>query len=730
MAIRFKTIKVYGNITTSQGGLESWDEEVPIRDWQLSPETIFVRWAENTPVPTSQLSTIIFPELWELPEYKQRIKNKEILKFRYKIEIEKPLDVVELKSDYDFNDFFVQEGTVSFRVFFKNFHLLTSTDTKIKITAKVIGTINAVGGVYEDTLEERTQIINIQKVATADVTSPYITTDKNEYNITYIKNTDTLIGDIWMKVLVHNYPEKLTRQSFFLYAEVEGNNPPIFSDYDLIVPSFEVELKRHQEFINLLPIGKHILKTPIFFNATRRNVDKASDAFIYETSVTIALTIKEKQEGFDIDKKHFENTLLLHENKQATGRFTIQNPNNLTFTFEKSDWITISQSGNEVSFTTLSAQELKAGKKQGFIKITSGNYQRVVSVVVVVEKTIDDSLDNLNFCLDEKKIIIRKQNPNAEFLKAHFMMVFFGYGKEEHLIEQTYEYVFFNNEVKLYPGEEVQDFFSEIGALEQLQINENAVVSPKNLFKACKTDITISEYDSTGTIYKTEKLATSYFLPGRKPKAYPYLTNGVLRRTFTDSLICVSALQDEFIGRKLGEIAGNSVDTTSINIPKMVVNMTFRRFVADKTFGERNIIKKEPLEFIPITNPTDVIDVLFQNQNFCPDWFSFSGEWEQHDDITHTLAENIQNGKDFKAHTEKKTTIKLNTGWLLEEEIPLLTELILSPLCFIRLGNIGRLGGIDNEKKWIRAIPISKKSLVYDNLQNVRSFIVEFQISN
>ncbi|GIZ15319.1 hypothetical protein [Capnocytophaga catalasegens] len=315
--------------------------------------------------------------------------------------------------------------------------------------------------------------------------------------------------------------------------------------------------------------------------------------------------------------------------------------------------------------------------------------------------------------------MVRKENPKAEFLRAHFSMVFLGYDKKEQTIEQTYEYVFFNNEVTLYPGEEVQDFFAEIEALEQLQINETAIVSPSNLFKSCKTDITLTEIDQKGNSYKTEKLNTIWFLPGKKPKAYPYLTNGTIRRTYTNSLVCVSALQEEFLSRKLGEIAGNLVDTTQINLSKMVVNMSFRRFVADKTFGELNIIKKGSLELHPITNAPQVIDVLFQNQNFCPDWFSFSGELEQYEDITHTISEHIRNGKDFKAHVERKTTLKLNTGWLLEEEIELLTELIVSPLCFANI-----------KDKWIRLIPISKKSLVYDTSQNIRSFIVEFQLSN
>lgn len=712
---------------------QCWDiyGNVPIREWDFSPETINIRWAENTPIPTSQLVTIVFAEVENLIENTSRqVRNVRYVITKSSSGGYTAADVIDLQgiTATDLKNIPVKaDGKVQFRISYKNFHLLQEGDNTIQIYLGIIGTVTENGITTENKeLEKRAFSVVIRKVAKSEITSPHITTNKKEYHLTYIKNTNELRGDTKINVLIHNINTYRRRENGYisvynLKSDSIGQNLKsdgwYIGSYDT---TGEISIENIADWANI-QVGTHKVVASVryqyeisesFFSPRKNKV------YLDPVEINIHITIKENDEGFELSKSHFEFTLLLHENKTASGTFQVQNPNNLPITIEKSNWINIQQSGNNITFRTLTAEELKVGRKQGTIEVISGSFRRIVNVIVIVEKTIDNSLSDVNFCLDKRQIIIRKQHSQAEFLKAHFKMAFQGYGKEYHTIEQTYEYVFFNNEVTLYPGEEVQDFFTEISELEQMQINEQDIVSPRNIFKACLTEITISEFDKNGVIYKTEKLNPIYFLPGKTPKAYPYLTNGTVRKTYTQSLICVSALREEFIGKNLGEIAGNMVDTTSVNIPKMVVTMPFRRFVADKTYGDKKNIKKGNLELIPITNPQEVIDVLFQNQNFCPDWFSFSGEIEQHEDITHTLSENIRNGKDFKAHVERKTTLKLNTGWLLEEEVELLTELIVSPLCFARI-----------QGKWRRLIPISKKSLVYDNQANVRSFIVEFQVS-
>lgn len=735
MAIKFKRLKIVKvceedrfPYITSQGGLEEncWMETQPIREWQFSPSSLVIRWAENTPIPTSELITIVFPEVEKSIDLAEKVRN-----IRYVIKKDASdgytlADVMDLhaSSGEDLQNIRIKpDGKVAFRISFKNFNRLKQGENSFRLYLGVLGDIEQNGSFKEEQLERRLYEILIKKVGSQELTAPYITTDKPIYKLTYIKSTGELVGDTQIVVGIHNLSNfqghiwARRTDSFganifdYIHEEVKNNLTK------------NIALKKHSAW-DTMEVKTHHINAKITFFHYDLSLGKEQR---YTTPIQLHLTIKAQKEGFEVDKKAFEFKLFWHENKTAQGSFLVNNHGGEPLSFEKSDWITLSENGNEISFETLSAQNLKIGRNQGYIKVKSGDVEQVIGVVVLVEKTIENSLDEVNFCLDKKEIRIRRENSKSEFLKAHFSMTFSSYQKPEYTIEQTYEYVFFDGEIKLFPGEEVQDFFDEMTLLNGLKIKENDLASVMNLFKACKTEITISEYDSAGNVHKTQKLPVIYFLPGRKPKAYPFLTNGNIRRTYSNSLISVSALQEEFLSKDLGKITGNSVDTTAITLPKMVVNLSFRRSLADKVFGAWNIIKKDSLELLPIPNTQKVIDVLFQNQNFCPDWFSFSGEWELNQDITHTISENMQNGNDFKAHAQQKTTLKLNTGWLLEEEIPLLNELILSPVCFIR--GIRRVGNMQEEKKWIRAIPINKKSLVFDNQQNVRSFVVEFEIS-
>lgn len=725
MAIKFKRLKkghscaTRRGVPTPNGGYETeyycWEIETPIREWGFAPQQLVIRWAENTPIPTSELVTITFPEIEKSVDLQATnlhyiIKKDAVGGYTF-------ADVIELSSPSgeDLKKLPVKaDGKVSFRVRFKNFHLLKEGDNSIVLYLGIMGT--DIEG-KEHQLEAKNFPIIIKKVAENEVTSPYITTDKLVYNLTYIKSTRQILGDTFVKVNIHN----LVNYEADLWFSVENSDFFNHIKEEVKNQSFKnLQITANDEWLNYNE-GNFTFETFVFLFRGFFLESYKSD------KITINVEIKERPEGFSIDQETFDFELLWSENKTAQGRFVVDNFGGEPLSFEKPDWITLSENNNEISFETLSAQNLRIGRNQGFIKVKSGDFHRNVSVNVVVKKNIENALDEINFCLDKKKILVRKHKAECQFLKAHFVMIFEGYDKPAHTIEQTYEYVFFGNEVTLFPGEEVQDFFPEIPNMEALKINENGFISPQNLFKTCQTEITLSQYDDKGTIHKTEKLPTLYFLPGRKPLAYPYLTNCITRRTYTDSLICLTALQEDFLSKDLGKIAGNLVDVSAITTPKMVVNLSFRRSLADKTFGEKNLIKKEKLELLPITNPQKVIDVLFQNQNICPDWLSFSGEWERHEDFTHTLSENMKNGKTFKAHSEQKTTLKLNTGWLLEEEIPLLNELILSPVCFIK--GIEEPGG-NNTSQWIRAIAVNKKSLVYDNLLNVRSFVVEFEINN
>lgn len=325
------------------------------------------------------------------------------------------------------------------------------------------------------------------------------------------------------------------------------------------------------------------------------------------------------------------------------------------------------------------------------------------------------SVKEVNFCLDGNFIEVTKENENVHFLTMKMTLFFKQLDGNYKDIVQLYEYVFFENKVTLYPGEDVEDFFSDMSI--DAFLNGGSNISPYLFFPNMSVAIEIIEYDSNKTIQKTHSLSYMSFLSGKKPKAFPYLTNGSVRRTYANSLISISAIKKDFREKKLSEISGVFVDNQNVTNPKDIISMAFTRQSADAFFNPLEIIKKENLALHPIPDTQSVINVIFQNQNKCPDWFSFSGEWEKHFELNHTLSKRTTTGIDYKALVSKNKTFKLNTGWIFEEEVELLEELVASPVCYVNIN-----------EEWIQVIPISKKPLYYDSLRNINSQIVEFKI--
>ncbi len=329
--------------------------------------------------------------------------------------------------------------------------------------------------------------------------------------------------------------------------------------------------------------------------------------------------------------------------------------------------------------------------------------------------SVNFTTDEIVFCLDNNPLEIEQSNESSVVAKMYLQMHFEGYGNDPYNLLQIYEQVFFEGKAMFYPGEEVQDFFAEVNHFSQIRINESEVV-PSLLFNAASVNIVVKEFDSDNRVQKTYELNNLYFLPGKKPMAFPYLTGSQIRTTYSGSLIMLSVLGKYMNAEKLNKINGNPVDVSSVTDEYAVYSLTIKRSELDLIFGNQKIVKDSLIAFEPIPTPRDSIDAIFINQNLCPEWFTFSGEWEEHTELNQILSKHTERGVDFKAKVDRKNTFKLNTGWLFEEELGLLSEMMQSKYCWIRI-----------QSEWIRCIPISKKVLPYDSERNVNSQIVEFQ---
>ncbi len=329
---------------------------------------------------------------------------------------------------------------------------------------------------------------------------------------------------------------------------------------------------------------------------------------------------------------------------------------------------------------------------------------------------INFEIKPLMFCLDNNPLVFNAVNSDSKYVSLEISMFFNAYN-QIYSVTQTYEEALMNGRATFYPGEEINDFFPEIESFVP-SINNDGILKTSFLMNAAKVNLIIRELDerkeNNAGVLNFNNLK---YIPGKKPKAFPYLTNGRRRCTYNNSLIILSATEKDIEEENLGDISG---ETPLIHTPAqtdMVSYMTFKRKKAND-----NLLRAICNHFIcfnPLPEIDEHIDVVFINQNLCPDIMSFSGEYEEYPELTHILSKKGESGVDFKAQVKRKRTLKLNTGWLFKEELNLLEELIESKICFINI-----------ENKWENYIPISKKPIGYNSEKTQYAQMVEFKKIN
>ncbi len=713
MSIRTKKTKHCSLITTSVSGVgetyeDCWDEIVPIREWSLSPETISLTWSEKDPIPSTQLISIVFPDIEELTEYKY------VRYFKYAVVVE-DVPWCKLESNLNLKDISLpSDGLVRVHLKYNNFHQLNPGNNSVSIKVLCIGANPQV----EQVLEART--INVNVVRNAASGGMVINTNKSEYHVTYNKLTDKVSGDLDVRLNFKNFDADLLQ-----YTATDINKTGK-SDIRLLWDRIDKDLI-HLHGIRNKSVPDKEYRIECVAGAYDIRVPNNPDPICVSPAFTVIVKVISGVTTFHLSQNNFNFSLRKSQNEKARGQFTINKNPNANIVISPSPGLDITQENISdskivVKFSSKNAQDLKKGENKAGITVSctlpdgSEEYS-FVSINIIVEEDIDYRIKDVIFCLDKNPMTINQSTPAAVFMRSVFNMKYTGYDGNTTTIEQKYEHVFFNGRIIIYPGEEIQDFFNNINNLEDFSINESDLVAAKPLFKAAVVSIFIEEYDSEGNTYKHYKLDNLHYMPGKKPKAFPFLTNSTVRSTYSNSLVSVSAMAMDMKGKSLSLIGSHLADNSALTNDYEIANVSFRRSVADKSYGAKKIITRETLSLEPKRNVYGTIDAVFQNQNFCPEWFSFSEEYEENKELEQILSENAASGGEFKALVKNKSYLILNTGWIFREEITVLEELIMSKVCFVKLNG-----------RWIKTIPVDKKTLDYNSERNLNSMLVKFKI--
>lgn len=439
----------------------------------------------------------------------------------------------------------------------------------------------------------------------------------------------------------------------------------------------------------------------------------------------IAVTVVGNPAAFKVTPWSYTFVLVKEKRERGEGIIEIRNPNRLQFeALASSDKITLSPIENQggevvrIPIHTKSSQELDVGsfRDQIVIKSSLGS-ERVIPVYISVKKELEMVERDIYFCKDKDLLEVRAKG-DGDYMEMQLKIHFSGYGQEKE-VTQRYEYVFFQGKVKIDIGEEVQDFFEGIPNLHSLTLNETRDITVYPLYKAAVVDVVLVERALRGEEKARYELKGLRYLPGKKPKGYPYFTESLLRSTYPDSMVSLSGLLKDIREQQLVKIVSDRVRLTEVREDYEVGNFSFLRSVADIRYSPTSIItyKGLSLEPKPKSNDRPILGI-FENQNQCPDWFSFAGEWEGHVEYQHQIGEHLLSRERYKERVEEKRTFKLNTGWIFAEEIAVLWELVRSEQCFLKI-----------QGEWVKVIPISQKPLSYDSTRNLHSYVVEFQES-
>ncbi len=151
--------------------------------------------------------------------------------------------------------------------------------------------------------------------------------------------------------------------------------------------------------------------------------------------------------------------------------------------------------------------------------------------------TISNSQDY--FCLNKHHVEITKHDESVKFLQLNLDIIFEGINRT---ILEGYEYVFFSDKLTVYPGKIIEVFFPDIDINHILNDSEN--FQKPFLDNVCIVSFEIIEFDAGGNIVKRSFIEDVYFLPGKKPKAYPILSNGVVRSIYSNSFISLSKINN------------------------------------------------------------------------------------------------------------------------------------------------------------------------------------------
>lgn len=684
MSIRTKTITVLYYTSHSYYGVvtHSYIDTVPIRDWGANPVSITApNWNIGSAYPSPINLTITFPELSELEEYKTLYPGG----FRFKLKKAfTGIDFVNVTGSTltgsVFNAINLVQETVS--ISFQNLENLAIGLNSMDLLFEAYGLDTSGNEIFVEDSSIQNIIIPIKLTV---LSGSGFNTDKNTYNVVFNKADNSLSGDA--NIIVYSP------------SDVTANSPDNYIQLFQSSTSSE-RILAFQNNANLqdLSVGNYISSVTI----TRDSTSK---------TVAVNIQVINDTTQFYVSPTHFNFSLQRNLSEAHTVTVNISNPNNLSIVVDlKPSFISSAViSGSILTITTENSASLALGNYSGDIILKSGSVTKAISINLSVLQAIIHNFTNANyfFALDKNKVILNKTNTSSTYVKMVLEMFFQGFGKT-YQENQIYTFPFFQGSVEIYPGEEIQDFF--IKAIDFIRAS-----NPQNQYNLANVNLKFYEMTDADVIVSSFTLDNLKFAPGKKPKCFPFFTDHSVRSTYPKSLINISVdklsekieIVDLYTQYQLSKpvfLNSLGIDNFQFEREKFLQNL------------ENSIISNSKLQLIPLPSVDEVVHIEWENQNLVFDWFTAVKKTKETTEIDHITGESkLYKEEKFDSSYSKPFTV--NTGWIMEEEIDLISDLLMSRLCIIHYSG-----------KTVKAFPIGKKNELKDSENNKFSMDLEFKI--
>ena len=691
--IRLKKIEVCDNWRlTSRNGYECGgyrQEDAPLVEWDVNPPTIVFEYTKGKGMPSQQTSRLTFPELdlWNDAPYK---------KFVYKTRVTYNLGASNWLNVSTKDKVFREEGN-SGQINPRQADVLLDITGLAgisvgKYSASIIYEAYGIDDQgKEHYIEPSPTPVTVKLEIKQGQTSPSdLVTDKTDLVLTYNKAAKTLTGDTRLEVsTTEDLSFKITPESWEAFFPFTFNTK---KEADKTIIEFS-----KSAFSDTTPVDS----TYEFHLEIKAGVKNKIITILFKTISGEAVR------GFDFSPRIFEDTLIKGVDSAKSFTADIINPNNLEISvLLKPSFIeTAVIEGGKLKLTTVKPESLPPGTYSGEVLLSSGAVEKRFPIKLKIAENLQSDFrgETYYFALDKNKIKMTKNNPFSSYVKMKLDMFFNGY-QQEYQEAQEYEYLYFKNEVEIFPGEEIQDFFARCRELYPL----NDVGYQYNF---ALVNITITEHNADDEQLSEYLIKNVFFVPGRKPKCFPLFTNHPMRRTYPESIIRISAdtisekaefvpLMNIYQGEKPVFEKKNEVHSHNL----------VRKLFAGK---ENEILTAGEIKYIPFPKVEKPIHIFFETENLVFEWFSAHDKYRMVSEFEHYFdAENK-----LKYGSKRKKSLTINTGWILQEEIALIDDLLGSNLCFIMIGDLR-----------LKAVAVGKKNEMYDTSEHLYQMDLEFNV--